>query len=141
MRTTATTLSVSGGIFRACTRLDRMSVKMLKLTTNPVITPKGRLFPPTLPDSTTGSTGRMQGERIVTRPDKKAKGRRTIIILYSSEDNLVQDAVDASAAPKPDLFAFAVYLNICMLISDTVFLLEIGVFIIVDDNYGDISQF
>ena len=52
----------------------------MKLATKPAITPNGRAFPPaTPPESTTGSTGRMHGERIVITPERNANPRRTIM--------------------------------------------------------------
>ena len=59
---------------------ERKSVKKVKLTINPVMTPSGRFFPPVIePDKTIGSIGRMQGERIVTMPARNAKRIRSII--------------------------------------------------------------
>ena len=53
---------------------DKNRVKKVKLKTKPIIIPRGFLFPPpTVPDKTTGKIGRIQGERIVTTPPKKAK--------------------------------------------------------------------
>ena len=80
MSTTATMRSASTGMPSACTIAESASVKAVKLTTNPASTPNGRaLPPPTPPDRTIGSTGRMQGERIVITPDRNANARRTSI--------------------------------------------------------------
>ena len=52
-------------------------MKNVKLAINPVTTPSGRDLPVSLPpiveESMIGSTGRMQGERIVTIPAMNAK--------------------------------------------------------------------
>jgi hypothetical protein len=79
INTTATILKAEGGIFNNLMRVARVRVKMLKLKIKPRITPAGRLLPPMLPDKTIGSTGRIQGERIVTTPERKAKNRSIVI--------------------------------------------------------------
>jgi len=64
----------------------------------PVITPKGRRFPPAADDdSTIGSIGRMQGESTVTIPDTNANANRMAIYLvlsllhtYYNEGNYLQ---------------------------------------------------
>lgn len=68
----------------ALTIVDKKRVKKVKLPINPVITPSGRFFPPLRePDKTTGSTGRMQGDKIVTNPAIKAKNiSKSIYLLY-----------------------------------------------------------
>lgn len=67
----------------ALTRVERKSVKKVKLAINPVTTPKGLLFPLSIPpDRTMGNTGNMQGERMVTNPAMKAKIIRIIILNY-----------------------------------------------------------
>ena len=59
---------------------ERNSVKKVKLKTKPKTIPRGFLFPEvTPPDKTIGKIGKMQGERIVTIPPKKAKRTRRII--------------------------------------------------------------
>ena len=120
--------------------LDRNSVKTLKLTTKPAMTPNGRPFPPTLPESTIGSTGRMHGDRIVTIPERKAKGSRTIMVLHPSADHVVQDAVHTTTIPESDLLPIAIYLNLGVLIGDAVLFLEVGGVVIIDDNHRDIPQ-
>jgi hypothetical protein len=61
---------------------DRASVKKVKLKINPVIIPSGRFLPPVNdPERTIGRMGRIQGERMVTIPAKKAKIIRSIIIV------------------------------------------------------------
>jgi hypothetical protein len=63
-------------------------VKIVKVTTNPVSIPNGRIRPcPTLPESTIGSTGRIHGDRIVITPDTKANASR---ITMSSASSPVQ---------------------------------------------------
>jgi hypothetical protein len=60
--------------------VERARVKTVKLTTKPEMTPKGRALPPlTPPDSRIGRTGRMQGDRIVMTPERKAKATRMIM--------------------------------------------------------------
>ena len=55
----------------------RNNVKKVKLTINPVTTPKGRFFPLFVEaDSTMGSTGRIQGESMVMIPPRKEKPRK-----------------------------------------------------------------
>jgi hypothetical protein len=57
----------------------------VKVTTKPVTTPNGRArSPPTLVESTIGSTGRMHGDRIVITPDKKANTSNIAISSTSS---------------------------------------------------------
>jgi len=58
----------------ALTIVVKKRVKIVKLKTKPVTMPKGRRRPsPTDPARTIGRTGRMQGDRMVTTPAKKAK--------------------------------------------------------------------
>ena len=59
---------------------ERKRVKKVKLKTKPRIIPNGFLFPsPTAPDKTTGSIGKMHGERMVTIPPKNEKNIKSII--------------------------------------------------------------
>jgi hypothetical protein len=59
-------------------------VKAVKLAIKPHTTPIGLFFaPPMPPDKTTGRTGRMQGERIVTIPPRNAN-RMSIAMRLSS---------------------------------------------------------
>ena len=75
---TATARSASAGMASACTIADSASVKAVKLAAKPASTPSGRARPPpTPPERTIGRTGRMQGERMVTIPETKAKASRT----------------------------------------------------------------
>jgi len=58
-------------------------VKNVKLEMNPTMIPEGRHLPsPTDPDKTMGSTGSMQGDRIVTIPAANAKARSRAIAAY-----------------------------------------------------------
>lgn len=67
----------------AATMIDRKSVKKVKLATNPITTPNGRLFPELSTDEERiiGRTGKIHGERIVTTPARKEKARRRNISL------------------------------------------------------------
>jgi len=70
----ATHLRESAGTPNRDTRAERLKVKKVKLRMNPVTTPHGRAFPlPVEPARTTGSKGKIQGERMVTTPARKAK--------------------------------------------------------------------
>ena len=94
--TTEKILNDSAGIPESLTIVDRKSVKNVKLNMNPVITPNGRALPiwvvPMLEDKIIGSIGKMQGDKIVTTPAKKAKiiskiiiqnkGSQTAFVLY-----------------------------------------------------------
>ena len=63
------------------TMLDKKRVKKVKLPIKPVTTPRGRFFPPESELlKTIGSTGRIQGDKIVTKPAKKAKRISNIIV-------------------------------------------------------------
>jgi len=70
--TQANVRRVPEGIFNRETSEVNNRVKIVKLPMKPIITPTGRFFPPILPERTTGKTGKIQGERMVTMPDKKA---------------------------------------------------------------------
>ena len=62
--------------------LERKRVKNVKLVIKPATTPIGRdidCFPPTVVERIIGKTGRMQGDKIVTTPAKKAKTSNNII--------------------------------------------------------------
>jgi hypothetical protein len=65
--------------------VERKSVKKVKLNTKPVTTPSGRDLPMSLPPIVEvrmmGKSGKMQGERIVTRPARKAKIMSRNIII------------------------------------------------------------
>lgn len=79
-------LRASAGIPVALTIAERRSVKKVKLPMKPAMMPRGRLLPPLNdPDKTMGRMGRIQGERIVTNPPKKAKSSNKVIV--SSADN------------------------------------------------------
>ena len=69
-------LKASGDIPVILTRVERKRVKKVKLRINPTTIPSGRdlpiSFPPMLDESTIGSTGKMQGESIVTIPARNA---------------------------------------------------------------------
>jgi len=79
--TIATILKVSTDIDSVCTKAERANVNKVKLKINPVTIPTGLLFPPTVPERMIGSTGRMQGDSIVTIPDINAKKASIIIII------------------------------------------------------------
>ena len=71
----------------AFTIVERKRVKSVKLKTNPTTMPIGRLCPPdNEPERTMGSTGKIQGERTVTSPPKKAKRKRIIEKAYSHNE-------------------------------------------------------
>jgi hypothetical protein len=61
------------------TKLDKKSVKKTKLATNPVTTPRGFCLLPSAEDKIIGSKGKIQGDKTVTTPAKKAKTIRNII--------------------------------------------------------------
>ena len=77
MTITERSLSVSAGMPLTRTIVERKSVKKVKLTTKPVITPNGRAFPvcapPMVDERIIGRSGRMHGESTVTIPAKKAR--------------------------------------------------------------------
>lgn len=79
-------LKESAGIPLILTMVDKKSVKKVKLVINPVITPSGRdllaSLPPIVEESMIGSTGRMQGERIVTIPAMNEKRISNNIAIY-----------------------------------------------------------
>ena len=100
MSTTAAMRSASGEMPTACTIAVRARVKTVKLATNPATTPNGRaLPPPTLPDSTIGSTGRMQGESIVITPETKAKARSTAMDRSSAAPRLHRRTIPSTPPP------------------------------------------
>jgi len=76
------------GILLKWTIVERKRVKKVKLAINPTTTPKGRLLltfsSPTTEERTIGRIGRIQGERIVTTPAKKAKKVSKIIVSLFS---------------------------------------------------------
>lgn len=66
----------------ALTRVVRVRVNTVKLPTKPVTTPMGRYrFFVAEPARMMGRRGRMQGERIVTKPAKKAKRMSKSILM------------------------------------------------------------
>jgi len=62
----------SAGIPNNLTIEDKKRVKKVKLATKPSTTPRGRVRPE-LTERTRGRMGKIQGERIVTIPARKAK--------------------------------------------------------------------
>lgn len=67
---------------------DKNKVKKVRLTIKPITTPKGLLFPLSIPpDNIIGNTGNIQGERMVTKPAMKAKRIRIIILNYYHYSN------------------------------------------------------
>ena len=82
-------LKESAGIPKTLTIVVRNNVKKVKLATNPIMTPIGRDFPVSCPPIVDvrimGSIGKMQGERIVTIPAKKAKAIKIIICQFLKE--------------------------------------------------------
>ena len=59
-----------------------VSVKSAKLIIIPKVIPRGFLFSPvTVDERMIGKSGQMQGARIVTRPEMKAKNKRINIKL------------------------------------------------------------
>ena len=64
------------------TKLDRNKVKKVKLKIKPAIIPNGLLLPPVVPlPKTIGRIGKMQGDKMVTIPPKKANRIKTSISL------------------------------------------------------------
>lgn len=68
------------------TIVERNNVKNVKLRTKPATTPNGRdlldSFPPIVEVRIIGNIGRIQGERIVTTPAKKANPNSKAIDLF-----------------------------------------------------------
>lgn len=65
-------LKTSGDIPSVLTKKDKNKVNKLKESTKPNMIPYGLFLSPLIdPDNTIGSTGKMQGERIVTIPARK----------------------------------------------------------------------
>ena len=80
--TTAILRKLSAEILVTLTIAERKRVKKVKLSTKPVTIPSGLLFPPVSElERTIGNTGRIQGEKIVMIPLKKANKTRIIIVL------------------------------------------------------------
>ena len=78
-------LKTSADIPVNLTIAERKSVNKEKLSTKPVTIPNGLLCPPVKdPDKTTGKIGRIQGERIVTKPARNEKAMSKIIYTISS---------------------------------------------------------
>lgn len=79
----------SAGIPKILTMEVKNKVKKVKLATKPIITPTGRVQFPTCPPimevNIIGSMGKIQGERIVTTPAKKANATRIIIEQFYQE--------------------------------------------------------
>jgi len=69
---TENNLKVSAEIPLKETIVERKSVKRVKLAMNPIITPTGRDFP-IAEERMIGKIGKIQGDKIVTMPAKKAK--------------------------------------------------------------------
>ena len=70
-------LSISGGIPIARTIVVKKRVNKVKLRAKPITTPNGLRFPPPIELlNTTGKTGRIQGESIVTTPAKNENPAR-----------------------------------------------------------------
>ena len=66
---------------------------MAKLKMTPIVIPNGLLwsfFPAIDEDSTIGSTGQMQGARIVTKPAKNENSSNNILILYYTKFILIK---------------------------------------------------
>lgn len=66
---------LSAGMPLKFTKVDKNNVKKVKLVTKPVTTPSGLIFPEssTEDDSIIGRIGRIQGDKTVIIPAKKAK--------------------------------------------------------------------
>jgi hypothetical protein len=80
MTITEIDLSASAETPVALTIVARNKVKKVKLMTKPVTMPIGFLLPSaTDPERITGKIGKIQGDRIVTTPAKKAKTVRSSI--------------------------------------------------------------
>lgn len=69
--------------------MERNSVKKVKLATKPMIIPKGLDFPKD-EERIIGKTGKMQGERMVTTPAKKAKtiSKITYLVYFIGGDKI-----------------------------------------------------
>ena len=80
--TPAMILRVFPGIPVSRIIVARKRVNIVKLRINPTIIPKGRLLSPlTVPESTIGRIGRIQGDKIVTIPARNANNNNIIIEL------------------------------------------------------------
>jgi hypothetical protein len=74
----------SAGIPLNLTKIDKNSVKKVKLRINPSTTPKGLyFFPSPAEDKIMGSRGSIQGDRTVTIPAKNANVISNIIFTLS----------------------------------------------------------
>ncbi len=84
---TETNRNEPAGIPLNWTIVDKNKVKNVKLAMNPATTPTRRerlvLSVPIEVESTIGKMGRMQGDKIVTIPARKAKPRSNIIGLFN----------------------------------------------------------
>src|SRR5271157_3340077 len=139
--TTATIRRASTGMPRACTIAERARVKAVKLTTNPARTPKGRaLPPPTPPERTIGRTGRMQGERIVMTPERKANPRRTIMALPLPALHAREDPVHPAAVPGNKPGAHGVDLHERVLDGHSVRLLQLLFLVVIHDDDRDVAE-
>ena len=58
-------------------------VRTAKLTATPTVIPNDLALPPRDADKMIGRSGQIQGARMVTRPEMKAKMRRTGIRFYA----------------------------------------------------------
>ena len=60
-----------------------MRVNSAKLNIIPSVIPSGFLCPPVaLADKTMGKSGQIHGAKIVTSPERKAKNKRAVIVLF-----------------------------------------------------------
>ena len=75
--------SESAGIPISLTMVDKNRVNMVKLAIKPNTTPMGLFLPPTWADERImGRRGKIQGDKIVTIPAKKAKIIRRSIVMF-----------------------------------------------------------
>ena len=72
----------SAGIPIKRTSVDKNNVKKVKLATKPMTTPIGLFLPDVsaVDDKIMGKSGRIQGDKTVTTPAKKAKVIKSIIL-------------------------------------------------------------
>lgn len=81
---TATKRKILGSKGIIFTIYDSERVKKAKLTMTPIVMPNAFFFPPVVEDDKTiGSIGQIHGAKMVTRPERKAKSSKTVMIKSS----------------------------------------------------------
>ena len=97
----------SGGMPKVLTNKLKKRVKKVKLRIKPATTPKGLFLPPVKePVNTTGSIGKIQGERIVTIPAKNAKriNRNITVMLVEVVKNIKISDTLVNTKMKTEVF-------------------------------------